>query len=174
MEALRQRGIRALALVTGEREHIATIIAEQLGCERLVAQAMPQEKATLVRRLQKEGYKVAMVGRGAADVPALIAADVAVAVEGASDAARGLAHFVYHHGGLWQVPLSLDLSRKAIQLIQEDWNMVVVCNTLALGLTAVGLLDPFGASIVNDGSTRLTTANSLRPLLGMGGGRRSS
>ena len=78
--------------------------------------------------------------------------------------AEATAHVVLLNGGLWKVPLALDISREALQLIQQSWRIISVPNTVALGLAIFGGIGAGMATVLSNGSAILATANGLRPL----------
>jgi Cu2+-exporting ATPase len=118
-----------------------------------------------VQRLQKEGYKVAVVGDGINDSPMLAYADVGIAVEGGTDAARETAPVVLLHGGLWKVPLAIDVGRETVALIKMNWRIILIPNTIAMALGTLGLMGPIGATLLSNGSAIVATMNGLRPIL---------
>ena len=88
-------------------------------------------------------------------------ADVGIAVEGGTEAARETAPVVLLHGGLWEVPLAIDIGRETVALIEQNWKIISIPNTIALGLACIGLLGPIGATLLSNGSAILATMNGL-------------
>ena len=119
----------------------------------------------MVRTLQAEGYKVAVVGDGINDSPALTQADVGIAVNGGTDVAQETAHVALREGGLGKIPLAINIDREGVQLIRQNWRIVAMPNTLALGLGLVGVLGPIGGTLISNGSALVALGNALRPLL---------
>jgi Cu2+-exporting ATPase len=165
IQAIRQRGIQEIVMLTGDHKDVAKRVADHLGITRHIAEAFPGEKATVVKRLQREGRKVAVVGDGINDSPALAHADVGIAVDGGTEVAQETAHVVLLHGGLWKIPLAIDISREAVGLIRQNWKIISIPNTIALGLAVVGLLGPIGATLLSNGSAIVATFNGLRPIM---------
>jgi P-type Cu2+ transporter len=161
---LRSRGIKEIILLSGDHRNVAERVGQTLGVDRVIAEAFPGEKADIVKKLQGEGRKVAVVGDGINDSPALAHADVGIAVEGGTDVARETAHVTLLHGGLWKIPVAIDISREAVGLIKQNWQIISIPNTLALGLAAVGLLGPIGTTLLSNGSAIVATFNGLRPV----------
>lgn len=170
VQALRDRGIREVVMLTGDSPQVAARVARHLGIERYVAEALPEEKVNFVKRLQKEGCTVAVVGDGINDSPALAQADVGIAVDGGTDVAWETAHVVLLEKNLWKVPHVIDLARESLRLIRQNWNLNFYPNTAAIALSLAGVLGPVGATLISNGSAVLATLNGLRPLLN---GRRS-
>ncbi len=162
--ALRARGVREIVMLTGDRHGVAKRVADEVGVTRYVAELFPTDKVAAVKRLQQDGYTVAVVGDGINDSPALAYADVGIAVEGGTDVARETAHVVLLHGGLWKIPLAIDISREAMELIHQNWQVIAIPNTVALGLAFIGLMGPGATTILSNGSAVVATANALRPL----------
>jgi P-type E1-E2 ATPase len=161
---LRQRNIKEIILLSGDHRNVAEQVGRTLGVDRVIAEAFPGEKADIVKKLQREGHKVAVVGDGINDSPALAHADVGIAVEGGTDVARETAHVMLLHGGLWKIPVAIDISREAVGLIKQNWQIISIPNTLALGLAAVGILGPIGTTLLSNGSAIVATFNGLRPI----------
>jgi heavy metal translocating P-type ATPase len=165
VQALRDRGIKHIVMLTGDHQDVARRIAAELGITEYVAEVFPGDKSEAVQRLQREGYKVAVVGDGVNDAPMLAYADVGIAVEGGTEAARETAPVVLLHGGLWKVPLAIDIGRETVALIRQNWSIISIPNTIALGLACVGLLGPIGATLLSNGSAIVATMNGLRPIM---------
>jgi Cu2+-exporting ATPase len=165
VRGLRRRGIREVIMLTGDRPAVAKKVAQDLGITRYVAEALPDQKARLVKVLQTQGHKVAVVGDGINDSPALAQADVGIAVDGGADVARETAHVALLHGDLTNIPRAIDIAREGVQLIQQNWDLLFYPNTLALLLAVPGLLGPVGTTLLSNGSGLLAALNALRPLL---------
>jgi Cu2+-exporting ATPase len=164
ISALRARGIKEIVILTGDHPNVARQAAETLGISRYVADVFPEEKANLVRSLQAEGYKVAVVGDGINDSPALAQADVGIAVNGGTAVAQETAHVALREGDLWKIPGAIDIAREGVDLIRQNWQVIALPNTIALGLTCIGFLGPIGATLISNGSAILALGNALRPL----------
>jgi P-type E1-E2 ATPase len=165
IEHLRGRGIRHIAMVTGDHSRVAARVAAAVGISDLVAGALPKDKVAYVKELQGRGHRVAVVGDGINDSPALAHADVGIAISGGADVAEATAHVVLLNGGLWKVPLALDISRDALRLIEQNWRIISVPNSVALGLAVFGAIGAGAATLLSNGSAILATANALRPLM---------
>ena len=165
VQALRDRGIKHIVMLTGDHKDVAKRIAAELGITEYMAEVFPGDKSEAVQRLQREGYKVAVVGDGVNDSPMLAYADVGIAVEGGTEAARETAPVVLLHGGLWKVPLAIDIGRETVALIRQNWNIISIPNTFAAALACIGLLGPIGATLLSNGSAIVATLNGLRPIM---------
>jgi cation-transporting P-type ATPase C len=165
IQHLRERGIRHVAMLTGDYAPVAARVAAAVGISDFIADALPGDKVAYVLELQRKGFRVAVVGDGINDSPALAHADVGIAVSGGADVAEATAQVVLLNGGLWKVPLALDISRDALDLIQQNWKIISVPNTVALGLAVFGAIGAGAATLLSNGSAILATANALRPLM---------
>ena len=152
-------------MLTGDHEKVAKRVAKDLGIDRYIAEVFPAHKADVVKDLQRHGYKVAVVGDGINDSPALAYADVGIAVEGGTQVAQDTAHVTLLHGGLWKIPMAIDICRESVRLIHQNWKIISIPNTIALGLACIGLLGPIGATLLSNGSAIIATLNGLRPIM---------
>jgi P-type Cu2+ transporter len=149
----------------------ARVVASSLDVQQVHAGRLPDEKADIVRELQRRGRTVAVVGDGINDSPAFALADVSVSLPHGSDVARETADVVLTESGLWGLVHAIQLSRQSIGLIRQNLFVVGVPNAAALALAAAGRLTPVGATLLNNGSTIVAAVNSLRPLLTTDGKR---
>ncbi len=171
VQTLRQQGIKEIVMLTGDRAPVAAAVAARVGIERTVAEVFPGDKLAAVRELQAQGYKVAVVGDGINDSPALKQADVGIAVNGGTALAQETADVVILQGDLHKLLDALAIAREGTGIIRQNWNIIRTPNTIGLGLAFMGLLNPVGASLISDGAALAAGANSLRPALGRSGGR---
>lgn len=166
IDALRRRGIEHIIMLTGDHPSVAKSLAEALGLRRYIADVLPEQKLEFVKSLQQEGRKVALVGDGINDSPALAQANVGIAVRGGTDVARETADVALLEGNLWKIPEAIDIARQSIQLIEQNWNLIFYPNTGAIGLSLLGIIGPIGATLISNGSAILATINALRPFWG--------
>jgi heavy metal translocating P-type ATPase len=165
IQHLRDRGVNHIAMLTGDHSPVAARVANAVGINDFVADALPGDKVAYVKDLQQKGHRVAVVGDGINDSPALAHADVGIAISGGADVAEATAQVVLLNGGLWKVPLALDISRETLRLIEQNWRIISIPNTVALGLAVFGTIGAGMATVLSNGSAILATANSLRPLM---------
>lgn len=163
---LRRLGVKQMVMLTGDNEAVAAAMAHQVGLRQYRAGVFPEQKAEEVRRLQRAGRTVAVIGDGINDSPALVHADVAISLHQGADVAREAADVVLTDDDLRRVPEAIEIARGAMRLVRENLTLVAIPNGAGLVLAALGLIGPAGATLANNGSTVVAALNSLRPLLG--------
>lgn len=143
---LRQLGISRILMVTGDRERVAANLAHSLNID-YVAEALPDDKINLVLKLQLEGRRVAMVGDGINDAPALAAADVGIAMGAAGTAAAIEAADIALMTDDWmQVPAAVSLARRTFRTIKQNLFVTGAYNAVGIALASVGILPPIAAA----------------------------
>ncbi|KYF73099.1 heavy metal translocating P-type ATPase [Sorangium cellulosum] len=138
--ALRQLGVE-VAMVTGDRAGAARAVAEELGIRDVFAEVRPEDKARIVREQRAAGRRVAMVGDGINDAPALASADVGVALGSGTDIAVAAADVALLRGGIARLPTALALARATLRTIRQNLFWAFVYNVIGIPIAA-GLLYP--------------------------------
>jgi Cu2+-exporting ATPase len=162
---LRQAGVRQLWLASGDHHAAAASVTRQLGLDGYSARLMPESKAALVRRMVEAGRRVAVVGDGINDAPAMAEAHVSVAVPRGADLARETAEVVLLSEDLEGLVRAINLSRSCMGIVRQNIGVVAVPNTLGMALAGTSRISPLLATMLNNGSTLLAASNGLRPLL---------
>jgi Cu+-exporting ATPase len=160
VNSLLARGMR-LVMATGDRAGVAQRVAKSLGITDVRAAQSPIDKAAIVTELKRAGATVAVVGDGINDAPALVAADVGIAVGGV-DVAMDAAAIVIPHGDLAKVATAVAISQRTMTVIKQNLGWAFVYNVLAIPLAAAGQLSPMIAAGAMAVSSVSVVVNSLR------------
>ena len=147
VQELQSMGLEVIML-TGDREETAKAIAQKAGIQKVIAGVLPDGKATAIKDLQEAGKKLAMVGDGINDAPALVQADVGIAIGSGADVAIESADVVLMHSDLQDVVKAIKLSQATIRNIKENLFWAFAYNTLGIPI-AMGLLHLFGGPLLN-------------------------
>lgn len=147
IEKIRKLGIKAIML-TGDNQRTADVIGKEVGVDEVIAQVLPEDKASIVNKLQEQGQCVMMVGDGINDAPALVQADVGCAIGNGSDIALESADVVLMKSDLRDVYKAISLSKKTIRNIKQNLFWAFFYNSLGIPVAA-GLLYLFGGPLLN-------------------------
>jgi cation-transporting P-type ATPase A/B/Cu+-exporting ATPase len=158
---LRRLGLRPV-LLTGDNEATARAVAAAVGIDDAIAGVLPADKAAAVKDLQARGHRVAMVGDGVNDGPALAAADLGLAIGTGTDVAISAADLILLRDDLSVVPAAIALARAALKTIRRNLAWAFGYNIVAVPLAALGFLNPLIAAAAMTMSSVLVVANSLR------------
>jgi Cd2+/Zn2+-exporting ATPase len=163
LATLMQSGVRRIAMVTGDRQPVAARVAREIGCEEVVAECLPQNKVEFVRAMKARGYRVAVVGDGVNDAPALAAGDMGVAMGAAgSEVAIHSATIALMNSDLKRLPFLVRLSRSTRAVINQNFLFGVFFIIGGLTLAAFGYVNAVVAAIMHNLGSLLVVFNSAR------------
>ncbi|MEU0009285.1 heavy metal translocating P-type ATPase [Streptomyces sp. NPDC006314] len=161
VDRLRRLGVHP-ALATGDREAPAQAVALALGIDEVHARCTPEGKADLVRKLQEQGYRVAVIGDGVNDAAALASADLGIAMGSGTDVAIGAADVTLVRGDIEALADAVRLARRTLGTIRANLMWAFGYNVVTVPLAMVGLLNPMLAAAAMSASSLLVVGNSLR------------
>jgi Cd2+/Zn2+-exporting ATPase len=160
---LRHAGVRRIALVSGDRQAVAMRVAKEIGCEEVVGECLPQNKVQFVRQIKAKGYRVAVVGDGVNDAPALAAGDMGIAMGAAgSEVAIHSATIALMNNDLRRLPFLVKLSRSTRSVINQNFLFGVGFILGGLALAAFGKINPIVAAILHNAGSLIVIFNSAR------------
>ena len=165
LKALKQSGVNQTVMLTGDNEGTAKMIASEANVNRYFAELLPEDKVDAIKKLQNEGHKVAMVGDGINDAPALATADLGIAMGGAgTDTAMETADIVLMADNLDKLPHTMKLSRKALTIIKQNIWFSIIIKVIALVLIFPGWLTLWMAVLSDTGAALIVILNAIRLL----------
>ncbi|GAA0599253.1 heavy metal translocating P-type ATPase [Virgibacillus siamensis] len=165
LKGLKQAGLHQLAMLTGDNEGTAKMISKKTNVNRYFAELLPKDKVKAIKTMQSEGHKVAMVGDGINDAPALATSDLGIAMGGAgTDTAMETADIVLMADNLEKLPYTVKLSKKALTIIKQNIWFALVVKFIALSLIFPGWLTLWMAVLSDTGAAVIVILNALRLL----------
>ena len=160
---LKESGVRRIAMISGDRQVVATRVAAEIGCEEAQGDCLPQNKVEFVRAMKAKGYKVAVIGDGVNDAPALAAGDIGIAMGAAgSEVAIHSATIALMNNDLRRLPFLVKLSRSTRTVINQNFAFGVVFIIGGLTVAAFGVVGPIMASMLHVTGTFIVVFNSAR------------
>jgi len=158
---LRQAGIE-LTLLSGDKQAVAESIANELGGMNVIAEVLPNEKDKVIQDLQSQGQQVAMIGDGVNDAPALIRADVGIAIGSGTDVSMESADIVLLSNELDKIRLAADLSKRTLRTIRQNITLSIVYNIIMVPLAMMAFITPLFAAIAMPISSLAVIGNASR------------
>ena len=163
LAGLKENGVRRVAMISGDRQPVATRVAREIGCEEAVGECLPQDKVDFVHRVKGKGYRVAVVGDGVNDAPALAAGDIGIAMGAAgSEVAIHSATIALMNNDLRRLPFLVKLSRSTRSVINQNFLFGVFFIIGGLTLAAFGKINPIVAAILHNAGSLIVIFNSAR------------
>jgi Cd2+/Zn2+-exporting ATPase len=160
---LKECGVRRIAMISGDRQPVAARVAKEIGCEEVVGECLPQNKVEFVRAMKAKGYRVAVVGDGVNDAPALAAGDIGIAMGAAgSEVAIHSATIALMNNDLRRLPFLVKLSRSTRTVINQNFLFGVIFIITGLTLAAFGIVGPIIAAIMHNLGSLMVIFNSAR------------
>jgi Zn2+/Cd2+-exporting ATPase len=163
LASLRASGVRRIAMVSGDRQPVAARVAREIGCEEVLGECLPQNKVDFVRQVKAKGYRVAVIGDGVNDAPALAAGDLGIAMGAAgSEVAIHSATIALMNNDLRRLPFLVRLSRQTRSVINQNFLIGILFVIGGLILAALKYIDPIVAAILHVVGSLLVVFNSAR------------
>ncbi|WP_223703092.1 heavy metal translocating P-type ATPase [Sutcliffiella deserti] len=161
IQRLKDMGLEVV-MMTGDNQRTAEAIADLAGVDRVIAEVLPEQKAKEISKLQEEGKKVAMVGDGINDAPALVTADIGMAIGTGTDVAMEAADITLMRGDLNSIADAIMMSKKTIKNIKQNLFWAFAYNTVGIPIAALGFLAPWVAGAAMAFSSVSVVLNALR------------
>lgn len=163
VDALRDIGTRRVAMVSGDRQPVATRVAREIGCDDVVGDCLPQNKVEFVRQMRDKGYRIAVVGDGVNDAPALAAGDLGIAMGAAgSEVAIHSATIALMNNDLRRLPFLIHLSRETRRVINQNFLMGLAFVLGGMILGGMKFISPIVAALFHVSGSLLVVFNSFR------------
>lgn len=163
LRELREVGITRMAMVSGDRKPVAERVAQEIGLTEVVAECLPQDKVEFVKACKAKGYRVAVIGDGVNDAPALAAGDISIAMGAAgSEVAIHSATIALMNNDLRRLPFLIRISRMARAIINQNFLFGIAFVVVVLTAGALGYLSPIVAAILHNVGALVVVFNSAR------------
>lgn len=160
---LKEANVRRVAMISGDRQPVVSRVAAEIGCEEAKGDCLPQTKVDFVRGIKSKGYKVAVVGDGVNDAPALAAGDIGIAMGAAgSEVAIHSATIALMNNDLRRLPFLVKLSRSTRAVINQNFLFGILFIIVGLSAAAFGYLNPIVAAILHNVGSLIVIFNSAR------------
>jgi Cd2+/Zn2+-exporting ATPase len=160
---LKNSGVRRVAMISGDRQAVALRVAQEIGCEEVKGECLPENKVQFVRAIKAKGFQVAVVGDGVNDAPALAAGDIGIAMGAAgSEVAIHSATIALMNNDLRRLPFLVKLSRSTRSVINQNFLFGVAFIIGGMTLAALGQVPPIVAAAMHTGGSLIVVFNSAR------------
>jgi len=162
LDRLKKLGVKKTVMLTGDIESKANVLAKELGIDQVYANMKPTDKAKVLKELKAEGAKVAFVGDGINDAPALMSANVGISMSKGADIAKATADIGLLKDDIAAVAEVKELANKTMKLINNNFNATVGINSVILTGATVGLFSPLTTAVLHNGTTIGLLLNSMK------------
>jgi Cd2+/Zn2+-exporting ATPase len=163
LSELKQVGVRRIAMISGDRQPVAIRVAREIGCDEVQGECLPQHKVDFVRQMRAKGYRVAVVGDGVNDAPALASGDLGIAMGAAgSDVAIHSATIALMNNDLRRLPFLVRLSRETRRVINQNFLAGLGFVIAGMVLAAMKYINPIMAAMIHVTGALLVVFNSFR------------
>jgi manganese/zinc-transporting P-type ATPase C len=164
LAGLRRLGVKHLVMLTGDHRRRADALARELGIDEVFAEQVPEDKARVLEQLRAEGRRVAFVGDGVNDGPALVAADVGIAMSRGTELARATADVVLLEDRLGLLLEAVDVAQRTMGMVRTNYRAAIGINTGVMVGAALGWLSPVATAVLHNGTTVGLLVRALRGL----------
>ncbi len=151
-----------LTLLSGDKQEVADYMADKLGIKEVIAEVMPDEKDKVIQQKQQQGHLITMIGDGINDAPALVRADVGIAMGSGTDVSIDSADIILVNGDLEKIPLAAELSRATLRTIKQNIMISILYNIIMVPLAMAAMITPLVAAISMPLSSLLVIGNAAR------------
>ncbi|MDO5045759.1 heavy metal translocating P-type ATPase [Campylobacter sp.] len=162
LSELKKMGVKELIMLTGDIERKAHQVASELGIDRVFANCLPTDKASIIEQLKKEGKNVAFIGDGINDAPSLMKANVGISMQKGADIAKATADISLLKDDIFAVVTAKETANKTMRLINSNFSATVGINSLILAGATFGFLNPIATALLHNGTTIGLLANSMK------------
>ena len=162
LKELKKLGVKEIVMLTGDVELKAKQVAREIGIDRVFANCLPTDKASVIEQLKSEGKKVAFVGDGINDAPSLMKADVGISMQKGADIAKATADISLLKDDIQAVVTAKEIANKTMKLINTNFNATVGINSIILAGATFGLFNPITTAVLHNGTTIGLLANSMK------------
>jgi cation-transporting P-type ATPase C len=163
VQSLKDAGVKKIMMLTGDSPEVAQRAATSIGIDDWQARLLPQQKVAAIHKLQSEGYKVAMVGDGINDAPALAQADVGIAMSvTGTDIAMAASDIVLLNDDMLRAAESIHLSRITLRTVNQNLAFSVLFNIIGIGLASIGVFSPIVSALFHNFGSVAVVVNSAR------------
>lgn len=159
---LKELGVKHIVMLTGDTKQKAEMVADELGIDEVYAELHPTDKASIVKKMMEEGKKVAFIGDGINDAPALISAHVGISMSKGADIAKATADVGLLKDDIGAVVEAKELANKTMALINTNFNATVAINSVILAGATFGAFSPIVTAVLHNGTTIGLLLNSIR------------